>query len=55
MFGIQEFNINKVEDPWFDKSDATYEECNEVYTDIIANMMCFYNDKLANIIKETQL
>ena len=45
VFGIQEFNINQIEYTWFDESNATYEEYNEVSADIIAKIMCFYNDK----------
>ena len=55
MFGIQEFNINQIEDPWFDDSNATYEDYNEISAEIIAKTMCFYNDNLENTIKETQL
>ena len=54
MFGIQEFNTNKIEDPWFNESNATYEEYNEVSAYFIAKTMCFYNDKLENMSKETQ-
>ena len=28
MFGIQEFNINQIEDLWSDMSNATYKEYN---------------------------
>ena len=51
VFVIQEFNINQIEYPWFDDSNATYEEYNEVSAEIIAKTMCFYNDKLADISK----
>ena len=30
FFGIQEFNINHIEDPWFNESNSTYEEYNKV-------------------------
>ena len=30
VFGIQKFNINDIEDPWFDESNATYKEYNKV-------------------------
>ena len=55
MFGIKEFNMNHIEDTWFDKSNATYKDYNEVSANIISNKMCFYNDELANMSKETQL
>ena len=55
VFGFQEFNINQIEDTWFDKSNATYKEYNKVSADIIANIMCFYDDKFENMSEETQL
>ena len=32
----------------------TYEEYNKVSAEITAKAMCFYNDKLVNVSKETQ-
>ena len=55
VFGMQEFNINQIEDPWFDKSNATHDEYNEVFAEVISKMMCFYNDKLENMSREDQL
>ena len=54
VFEIQEFNINQIEDPWFDESNGTYKEYNKVSADIIAKTVCFKNDKLDNVSKETQ-
>ena len=34
VFGIQEFNINQIEDPWFDESNTTYEEYNKVSAEV---------------------
>ena len=41
VFGIQEFNINQIEDPWFDESNATYKEYNEVSTEVKSKTICF--------------
>ena len=55
VFGMQDFNWNYIEYQWFDESNAEFEQYKEESSEIISKPMCFYNDKLEDMIEETQL